>query len=276
MSGVSFTGEGVVSSAAVGRIIAVANQKGGVGKTTTAVNIAASLAHGEKQSVLLVDVDPQGNATAGAGADPGKIGASLYDVMTQRKPAAEVVVPTAMANLDLLPATVDLAGMEVELLDHPARETVLKIALQGLVERYRYIILDCPPTLGVLTVNALVAAQSVLIPVQCEYYALEGLRQLLGTIQVIQAGPNPALGIEGITLTMFDSRNALCHDVARTVRERFAWQVFSSVIPRNVSLAEAPSHGKPALLYDASSRGAQAYLALAKEVAEHDNQARIG
>lgn len=252
----------------MGRVIAVANQKGGVGKTTTAINLAAALAVAEKM-VLLIDLDPQGNATSGLGVDREGLTGSVYDLLIGRKPLQELVIHTDVPWLDLLPAHIDLVGAEVELVAMNGREGVLKEQLKGSGDQYDYLIIDCPPSLGLLTLNALTAAGSLLIPMQCEYYAMEGLKQLLKTMELVRQSLNPSLQIEGIVLTMFDGRNKLNNQVSEEVRSHFGDRVFQSAVPRNITLAEAPSHGKPALFYDAVSRGAQAYLALAKEVLAH-------
>ncbi len=246
-------------------ILAVTNQKGGVGKTTSCVNLAASLAV-TKRKVLMVDLDPQGNATMGAGVDKLNLDLSVYDVLTGHRDINDVIVTATAAGLDLLPANGDLTAAEVELIGVNRKEFRLKQALDMVQDRYDYILIDCPPSLNMLTVNALVASNGVIIPMQCEYYALEGISALMGTVDKIRQSLNPHLRIEGILRTMFDPRNSLTKEVSGQLLEYFGDKVYRTVIPRNVRLAEAPSHGLPALLYDKYSRGAVAYLALAGEV----------
>ncbi|MFW5897095.1 MAG: ParA family protein [Bacillota bacterium] len=253
----------------MGKVIAVANQKGGVGKTTTAVNLAACLAEGEGQNVLLVDSDPQGNATSGVGIDKSRVSDSIYDVLIDGIPARRAIRATNIRNLRVIPSTIDLAGAEIELVPLISRETRLADALKGTRDEFDFTFIDCPPSLGLLTINALSAADSVLIPIQCEYYALEGLTQLLSTIRLVQKNLNPSLQIEGVVLTMFDGRTNLSIEVADEVKRYFRDKVFRTVIPRNVRLSEAPGHGKPIIRYDASSRGAEVYSELAKEMVEH-------
>ncbi|HLS67218.1 MAG TPA: AAA family ATPase [Pseudogracilibacillus sp.] len=251
----------------MGKIIAITNQKGGVGKTTSTVNLGASLALlGEK--VLLVDIDPQGNATSGVGINKGDMNECVYDVIVNGLDAAEVCVPTEVDNLSIIPATIQLAGAEIELVPTISREIKLKKALDKIKDEYDYILIDCPPSLGLLTINALTAADSVLIPVQCEYYALEGLSQLLNTIRLVQKHLNKQLMIEGVLLTMLDARTNLGIQVIDEVKMYFQDKVYKSIIPRNVRLGEAPSHGKPITIYDPKSKGAEVYLELAKEVME--------
>ncbi|CAN5925040.1 AAA family ATPase [soil metagenome] len=246
-----------------GRVVCVVNQKGGVGKTTTAVNLAASVAAAEKRT-LLVDMDPQGNASSGCGVRPGTRERTVYDVLIGAVNMTEVLVETDVPRLVVAPATQDLVAAELELVDDPKRALKLRDALAPLLTRFDYVFIDCPPSLGLLTVNALAAADAVLVPLQCEYYALEGLTHLMATIDRVKNGMNPGLEVEGVVLTMFDPRNNLAHQVAEEVKKHFF--VFESVIPRNVRLSEAPSHGKPIILYDVSSKGAQGYLALAREL----------
>lgn len=249
----------------MGKRISVANQKGGVGKTTTAVNLAASLAVAEKKT-LLIDLDPQGNAGSGMGVDKESLTKTLYNVIIDEIDIKEIIQGTELEYLHIAPSNSDLTGAEIELVGSIARESRLKTALAEITEAYDYIIIDCPPSLGLLTVNSLTATDSVLIPLQCEFYAMEGLTQLMRTINLIKQHLNPNLAIEGILLTMFDKRNNISHQVAEDVRKFFNAQVFDSVIPRNVKLSESPSFGKPVLLYDIACSGSASYLNLAKEI----------
>lgn len=247
------------------RVIAVANQKGGVGKTTTAVNLGACLAALGKRT-LLIDIDPQGNTTSGVGINKADVNSCIYDVLINEVDTTESIQSTQVDRLDVIPATIQLAGAEIELVPTISREVRLRKALTPLKNKYDYIIIDCPPSLGLLTVNALTAADSVLIPIQCEYYALEGLSQLLNTIRLVQKHLNTSLEIEGVLLTMLDARTNLGLQVIEDVKKYFREKVYSTIIPRNVRLSEAPSHGQPIIVYDPKSRGAEVYMDLAKEV----------
>lgn len=247
------------------RVLAVVNQKGGVGKTTTSVNLAAALAQAGKR-VLLVDLDPQGNGTMGSGVDKRTVGRTVYHVLLGLGELAGVRVRAEKGGYDLVPSNRELAGAEIELVELPSRETRLKAALQPVEAEYDFVLIDCPPSLSLLTVNALTAAQRVLIPMQCEYYALEGLSDLVGTIKRVRTNLNPQLEIAGLLRTMYDPRNMLSQQVSQQLEEHFGDKVYRTMVPRNVRLAEAPSHGVPAVLWDATSKGAQAYLGLAEEV----------
>lgn len=247
------------------KVIAIANQKGGVGKTTTSVNLSACLATLGKR-ILLVDIDPQGNATSGFGLDKSKIKRSMYNVLVDDVSIEEIIASTEIENLKIVPATIQLAGAEIELVSVMSRETKLKRAIDKVKYEYDYVIIDCPPSLGLLTINSLTAATSVLVPIQCEFYALEGLSQLMNTVALVQKNLNPILELEGVVLTMFDSRTNLSIQVVDEVKNHFRQKVYRTMIPRNVRLSEAPSHGQPVILYDPKSKGAEMYFDLAREV----------
>lgn len=249
----------------MGRIIAIANQKGGVGKSTTAINLAACLAEKE-QKVLIVDIDPQGNATSGLGVSKDDVENTIYQVMLGTISADDAIQKDVFDNLDVLPSNVNLAGAEIELIDVENREYILKNILYGIKDRYDYIVLDCPPSLSMLTVNAMTAADTVLVPIQCEYYALEGLTQLIHTINLVKRKLNPELELEGVVFTMYDARTNLSLQVVENVKENLGQNIYKTIIPRNVRLAEAPSHGLPINIYDSKSAGAESYRLLAEEV----------
>ena len=255
----------------MGKIIALANQKGGVGKTTTTINLAASLATLEKK-VLVVDADPQANASSGLGVDIASLQNTVYECLVCNLPVAEAVQPTPVEGLDIIPSHIDLVGAEIEMLNLPEREKVMRRLLRGIADRYDYVLIDCSPSLGLITVNAPVAAHSVIIPVQCEYFALEGISKLLNTIRIIKSKLNPTLEIEGFLLTMYDSRLRLANQIYEEVKKHFRELVFDTVIQRNIKLSEAPSHGIPALLYDADSRGAVNHMQLAAELIKKHKQ----
>ncbi len=257
----------------MGKVIAIANQKGGVGKTTTAINLAASLAANELK-VLLIDIDPQGNSTTGLGIAKDPDNPTIYHVLVGEKTAAEVIVTTACDGLHILPADRNLVGANIEMVGWEQREYRLRMAVEPLKDHYDYILIDCPPALDLLTLNALVAANSLLIPIQCEFFALEGISQLLDTVERIKESFEHSLTIEGIVLTMYDDRTSLTRQVAQNLKEFFQGEVFETVIPRNVRLAEAPSHGKPILLYDMRSKGAESYMKLAKEMITNEQRKR--
>ncbi|WP_342527406.1 AAA family ATPase [Chryseomicrobium sp. FSL W7-1435] len=252
----------------MGRIIAIANQKGGVGKTTTSVNLSACLAYLGKK-VLLVDIDPQGNASSGVGVNKGEVDQCIYDVLIDDVPVKDIIIETKVENLHIVPATISLAGAEIELVSTISREVRLKRSLEEVSPFYDYVIIDCPPSLGLLTINSLTASDAIIIPVQCEFYALEGLSQLLSTIRLVQKHLNKNLSIDGVLLTMFDARTNLGMQVIDEVKKYFQEKVYKTIIPRNVRLSEAPSHGEPIIIYDPKSRGAEVYLELAKEVIRH-------
>jgi chromosome partitioning protein len=259
----------------MGKIISIANQKGGVGKTTTAINLAASLAVLE-QKVLIIDADPQANATSGLGFDLKNVQSSIYECIVDEIEAEKVILKTDIANLDIIPSHIDLVGAEIEMLNLPNREKVLKNAIEHLKEVYDFIFIDCSPSLGLITVNALTASDSVIIPVQCEYFALEGLGKLLNTIKIIQNRLNKNLEIEGFLLTMFDGRLNLSNQVYDEVKRHFQEMVFDTVIQRNIKLGEAPSYGKPVILYDASSKGAINHMNLAREILQRNKMTQLG
>ena len=249
----------------MGKIISVSNQKGGVGKTTTALSLSAALGVLEKK-VLLIDMDPQSNATSGLGVDSNEATLSSYDLIIGNAKASNIVIQTSSPNLDLIPAKIDLVGLEIEIVNESIREYLLKNALEKIKEKYDFIIIDCPPSLGLITLNALTCSSSVIIPIQCEYFALEGLGKLLNTIKGVQKVHNPNLSLEGILLTMFDSRLRLSNQVKQDVKKHFGNIVFNTIIPRNVSLGEAPSHGESILMYNATSKGSKSYLKFAQEI----------
>lgn len=253
------------------KVIAIANQKGGVGKTTTAVNLSACLAYKGK-SVVVIDVDPQGNTTSGLGIDKQNIRKSIYEVIINDESVEDALMPTMIENLYICPSNIQLVGAEVELVSVISRETRLKVALQDIRDKYDFIIIDCPPSLGLLTLNALTAADTILVPIQCEYYALEGLSQLMNTIKLVQRHLNPALDVEGVVLTMFDARTNLSIQVVEDVKKYFRNKVYRTIIPRNVRLSEAPSFGLPIILYDPKSKGAECYLDLAQEVIDYSEE----
>jgi chromosome partitioning protein len=255
----------ILGASIVARVICIANQKGGVGKTTTAVNLSASIAVAEKK-VLLIDIDPQGNSTSGVGLSKETSNGTIYHALLRGSGLKEMIQKTALAYLDVIISNTDLIGAEVELIQEKDRERKLDRLIKEVEADYDYIFIDCPPSLGLLTINSLTAAHSVIVPLQCEYYAMEGLGQLLKTIRLIKQSFNPKLEIEGILLTMFDGRNSLSHQVAHEVKRHFKDKVFKTIIPRNVRLSEAPSYGKPVLLYDIHSKGAESYLNLAREI----------
>jgi len=258
----------------MGKIIAIANQKGGVGKTTTAMNLAASLAVLEYKT-LIIDADPQANTTSGLGHDPKSINTSIYECMVDGIDVREIIISTEIANLDLVPSHIDLVGAEIEMINMENREEKMKAVIMGLSEIYDFIIIDCSPSLGLITINALTAANAVLIPVQCEYFALEGLGKLLNTIKIIQTRLNPDLEIEGILLTMYDMRLRLSNQVVEEVRTHFKNMVFETIIPRNVKLSEAPSFGLPVISFDADGKGAIAYMNLAAEIAQRNGLIKV-
>jgi chromosome partitioning protein len=258
----------------MGRIIGVANQKGGVGKTTTAINLAASFAVLEFKT-LLVDADPQANSTTGVGFDLHHIRQSLYDCMVNEATATDVILKTEIPNLDLIPSHIDLVGAEIEMINYPNREMVMKNLIEAVRNDYDFIIIDCSPSLGLITVNALTASDSVIVPVQCEFFALEGLGKLLNTIKIVQTRLNTSLEIEGILMTMYDGRLRLCNQVVSEVRRHFEDLVFNTIVHRNAKLSEAPSVGKPVILYDAKSKGSMNYLNLAKEILQKNDMTKI-
>lgn len=258
----------------MGKIIAIANQKGGVGKTTTAINLAASLAVLEKK-VLIIDADPQANATSGSGFDIKNVKTSIYECLIDEVNPNDIILNSEIEGLDLLPSHIDLVGAEIEMLNMPNRERMLKTVIEKIDKKYDYILIDCSPSLGLITVNSLTAAQSIMIPVQCEYFALEGLGKLLNTIKIIQSRLNPDLEIEGFVLTMYDSRLRLSNQVVEEVRRHFQQMVFDTIIQRNVKISEAPSFGKPVIMYDAESKGSLNYLNLARELLQKNGDTKI-
>jgi len=258
----------------MGKVIALANQKGGVGKTTTAINLAASLAVLEYK-ILIIDADPQANATSGVGFDVRNVKTSIYECIVDDLDPRKIILNTDIKGLDLIPSHIDLVGAEIEMLNLPNREKVLKYVIEKIRDDYDFIFIDCSPSLGLITVNALTAADSIIIPVQCEYFALEGLGKLLNTIKIIQNRLNPELEIEGFLLTMFDSRLNLANQVYEEVKKHFQEMVFETVIQRNIKLSEAPSYGKPVILYDANSKGSQGYMDLAREILQNNEMTKI-